>query len=328
LNVAINGFGRIGRSVLKICLDRNVNVVAINDLTSPKNLAYLLKYDSVYGVYNKEVSYGEDWLKIGSKKIKVFKEPEPGKLPWRKLKIDVVIESTGRFTDRKEALRHINAGAKKVIISAPAKNPDITVCPGVNLDKLKRKDRVISVASCTTNALSPVVKILNDVFGIEKGFMTTVHAYTPTQAILDGPSNKMRKGRAGAINIIPTTSGATDAVTEVIPEMRNKIDGVAMRVPIMCGSIVDFVAVLKKNTNAKIVNETFKRYSKKEMKGILEYTEEELVSSDVIGNSHSSIVDGLSTQMLGNNMVKVLAWYDNEFGYSNRMVDVIKKLRG
>ena len=327
MNVAINGFGRIGRHVFKICLEKNVNVVAINDLTSPSNLAYLLKYDSIYGVYDKNISYGEDWIRVGNKKVKVLSEKDPEKLPWREMKVDAVVESTGFFTDRDGAMKHINAGAKKVIISAPAKNPDITICPGVNMDKLKKSDKIISVASCTTNALSPVAKILNDEFGIKKGLMTTVHAYTATQALMDGPNKKMRRGRSAVLNIVPTSSGATDAVTEVIPELKGKIDGVAMRVPVACGSIVDFVAELKKDVDVKKLNNTFKKYSNGKMKGILEYTEDEIVSSDVIRNPHSSIVDGTCTQVLGNNFVKVLAWYDNEYGYSNRMVDVIRRLK-
>lgn len=326
MRIAINGFGRIGRAVFRICLERNINVVAVNDLVEPRILAYLLKYDSVYGKF-KDVSYGNDYLKIGSKKIKLLSEREPGQLPWKKLKVDVVVESTGLFTERKEALRHINAGAKKVLISAPAKNPDITIVPGVNDKMLKKNHRVISVASCTTNALAPVVKVLNDNFGVEKGFMNTVHAYTSSQEIVDGPNKKLRRGRAGAVNIVPTTSGATKAVIETIPELKGKIDGLALRVPIACGSIVDFSAILKKNTDVKNVNNAFKRAAQKELKGILEYTEEEIVSSDVIGTKFSSIIDGLSTQMIGNNFVKVLAWYDNEYGYSNRLVDVIKKLR-
>ncbi|MAG53086.1 MAG: type I glyceraldehyde-3-phosphate dehydrogenase [Nanoarchaeota archaeon] len=327
MNVAINGFGRIGSHVFKICLDRNVNVVAINDLCDPKILSHIIKYDSVYGKYSKEVSYGEDWIKVGSKKIKVLNEENPGQLPWKKLKVDVVVECTGKFKDRKEALRHVNAGAKKVLVSAPGKGLDKTIVPGVNLEKLKKKHRTISVASCTTNALAPVVKVLNDKFGIEKGFMTTVHAYTSSQYLIDGPNKKIRRGRAAAVNIVPTTSGATKAVVEVIPELRGRLDGVALRVPVSCGSIVDFVGVLKKNTDAKSVNEVLKKAAEKEMKGIIEYSDEELVSSDIIGNKHSSIVSGIDTQVLKNNLVKVLAWYDNEFGYSNRMVDIIKRLR-
>jgi glyceraldehyde 3-phosphate dehydrogenase len=231
------------------------------------------------------------------------------------------------FTERRDALRHINAGAKRVLISAPAKNPDRTVCPGVNLQDLRKNERIISVASCTTNALAPVAKVLDEEFGVEKGFMTTVHAYTSSQNLVDGPHKKVRRGRNAATNIVLTTSGATKAVVEVIPGLKGKLDGLAMRVPVASGSIVDFVAILKKNTDAKTVNGAFKKYAKKEMKGVLDYTEEELVSSDIIGNSHSSVVDGLSTQMLGHNMVKVLAWYDNEYGYSHRMVDVIKRSR-
>ena len=327
MKVAINGFGRIGRAVFRVCLERGINIVVINDLTEPKNLAYLLKYDTVYGRLKKEVSYGKDFLKVGNKKIKLLSIKEPGQLPWKKLGVNTVVESTGLFTERKEALRHINAGAKKVLISAPAKGADITIAPGVNNKSLKKNHRIISVASCTTNALAPIVKVLNDKYGIEKGFMNTVHAYTSSQNIVDGPHKKLRRGRAGAANIVPTTSGATKAVIEVIPEVKGKLDGLALRVPITCGSIVDFTALLKKNTDAKNVNNAFKEAAKKELKGVLDYTEDEIVSSDIIGTNFSSIVDGLSTQMIGNNFVKVLAWYDNEYGYSNRMVDVIKMLR-
>tara|TARA_Y100000310_G_scaffold343660_1_gene452323 strand:- start:1610 stop:2596 length:987 start_codon:yes stop_codon:yes gene_type:complete len=327
LNIAINGFGRIGSHVFKICLDKRVNVVAINDLCDSKVLAHLVEYDSVYGKYDKEVSHGDGWIKVGGKKIKVLNEKEPGQLPWKKLKIDVVLECTGKFKDRKEAMRHLNAGAKKVVISAPGKNLDKTVVYGVNDQDLKKKDRVISVASCTTNALTPVVKVLNDKFGIEKGFITTVHAYTSSQYLIDGPNKKIRRGRAAAVNIVPTTTGATKAVVEVIPELRNKLNGIALRVPVSCGSIVDFVCVLNKNVDVKVLNEVLKKSSEKEMKGVLEYSEDELVSSDIVGNSHSGVISSVDTQVLKNNMVKVLIWYDNEYGYSNRMVDVVKRLK-
>ena len=327
MNIAINGFGRIGRSVFRAALERNINIIAINDVHGPKDAAYLLKYDSVYGNYNKEITYNNDYLKINNKKIKVLSERDPGKLPWKKLNVHTVVESTGIFTERKGALSHLNAGAKKVLISAPAKNPDITIVPGVNHDKLKKSHRIISLASCTTNALAPVAKVLNDKFEIETGFMTTAHAYTTTQGLLDSSNEKLRRGRAAATNIVPTTSGATKAVVEVIPELKGKIKGLALRVPVPCGSIVDFVAVLNKNTNVKVINETFQKAAKNEMKNIMDYKEEELVSSDIIGNTHSAIIDGLSTQVLKNNLVKVLAWYDNEYGYSCRMADLIKMVR-
>jgi len=329
MRVAINGFGRIGRAIFKIGLERGINFVAINDLTNPENLAYLLKYDSVYGNYNKKVEAGSDFIKVNGEKIPIFSEENPEKLPWRKLKVDVVIESTGIFKEHEKASMHLKAGAKKVLISAPSKDPDIMVVLGVNENKLKKNHKIISMASCTTNCLAPVAKVLNDSFGIKKAFMTTVHAYTASQNILDGPHKKLRRGRAGAQNIIPTTSGAITSTSEVIPSLKGKLDGLAIRVPVMCGSIVDFVVELNKKTTTKAVNNAFRKAASGKMKGILQYSEEELVSSDVIGNSNTSIVDGLSTQIIGNsgNLVKVLSWYDNEYAYSCKMVDVIKMLR-
>tara|TARA_Y100000310_G_scaffold300691_1_gene336565 strand:- start:355 stop:1329 length:975 start_codon:yes stop_codon:yes gene_type:complete len=324
MKIAINGLGRIGRAVLKIGLEQGVNFVAVNDLTPIENLAYLLKYDTVYGVYDKSVSSGRDYIKIGNKKIKILAEPNPEKLPWKKLGVDAVVESTGLFTDRENAKKHLKAGSKKVLISAPAENPDITIVPGVN-DNLLKQQKIISVASCTTNALAPVVKVLNDEYGIKKGFFTTVHAYTSTQNIVDGPNKKLRRGRAAAANIIPTTTGASKAVIEVIPELKGKLEGLAMRVPVVSGSIIDVVVELNSKPTKEQVNNLFKKQAKK-LKGIIDYTEDELVSSDTIGNTHSSIIDGLSTQALGN-MVKVLSWYDNEYGYSCRMVDVLKSLK-
>jgi len=326
MRVAINGFGRIGRAVFKIAFEKGINIVAINDLASPENLAYLLKYDSIYGLYNKKIEIKNNTLIVNKKKIEIINERDPANLPWRELKIDYVIESTGLFTAREDAIKHIKAGAKKVLISAPAKNPDITVVPGVNTEKLKRQHNIISVASCTTNCLAPIAKILNDKFGIIKGFMTTVHAYTADQRIQDAPHKKLRRGRAAALSIVPTTTGATKAVSEVLPELKGKLNGLAIRVPIACGSIVDFVVQLKKKVTVEEVNNELKKVANTKLKGILQYTEDELVSSDIIGNSHSSIVDGLSTQVLGGNLVKILAWYDNEYGYSCRMVDVIRIL--
>jgi len=329
MKVAINGFGRIGRAVLKIALAKGIKVVAINDLTSPENLAYLLQYDTVYDNYEKRVSFGEDFIKIGWKKIKILAQPDPEELPWKKLKVDTVVESTGRFKHRMDAGKHIQAGAKRVVISAPAKDPDVTVVPGVNLDMLKKEHQIISVASCTTNCLAPVAKVLNDNFKIKKGFMTTVHAYTTTQKLLDGPHKKFRRGRAAAANIVPTTSGATTAIGEVLPELKYKLNGLAMRVPVLCGSIVDFVAEIEVPVIPQQINEALKKAAEKEMKGIIEYSDHELVSSAIIKNPHSAIIDGLSTQVIGNasNLIKVLAWYDNEWGYSNRMVDVLRRLK-
>ncbi len=326
MKVAINGLGRIGRNILKIGLEKGINFVAINDLTDIENLAYLLKYDSVYGPYDREVESEKDFIKIRNKKIKIFSEPNPCNLPWKKLGVDVVIESTGLFRKREDAEKHLKAGAKRVLISAPAKNPDITIVLGVNGNLLKKSHRIISVASCTTNCLAPVVKILNDSFGIKKGFVTTIHAYTTSQKLLDAPHKKLRRGRAAAINIVPTTSGATSAVGEVIPEMKGRLDGLALRVPVASGSIVDFVAELKKSVTKEEINKTLKRASRGKLNGILQYTEEEIVSSDIIKNTHSSIIDGLSTQVLGN-AVKILAWYDNEYGYSSRMVDILNMIK-
>ncbi|MBU3913829.1 MAG: type I glyceraldehyde-3-phosphate dehydrogenase [Nanoarchaeota archaeon] len=323
VKIAINGFGRIGRSFFKIALERGMEVVAINDLTSPDVLAYLLKYDSVYGNYEKKVELGNGFLIVDRKKIQIFSEKDPINLPWKKLNVDIVIESTGFFTDREGASKHLKAGAKKVLISAPGKNPDVTIVPGVNLDKLTNGHNIISMASCTTNCLAPVAKVLNDNFKIKKAFMTTAHAYTNDQEILDVPHKKLRRGRAAAINIIPTSSGATTSVAEVIPELKGKMDGLALRVPVACGSIVDFVAELERKVSAEEVNKALKKAADGNLKGILQYTEDALVSSDVVGNSNSSVVDGLSTQAIGN-LVKVLSWYDNEYGYSCRLADMIK----
>jgi len=325
MKVAINGFGRIGRIVLKRALEKGVNVVAINDLTDTETLAYLLKYDSVHGIYEKSIKAGKGFISVGGKKIIVSSEKDPEKLPWKKLGIDIVVESTGFFIDREGASKHIKAGAKKVLISAPAKNPDITIVLGVNEKKLKKSHNIISMGSCTTNCLAPIVKILNDKFGIKKGFMTTIHAYTSNQNILDGPHKKLRRGRAAAVNLVPTTSGATTSVVEVIPSLKGKMDGMAIRAPIACGSIIDFVATLGKSVTTEEVNNAMKNAAKK-LGGILEYTEDEIVSSDIIGNPNSSIFDSKLTKVNGN-MVKVLSWYDNEYGYSCRMVDLIKMLK-
>ncbi|HDK42022.1 MAG TPA: type I glyceraldehyde-3-phosphate dehydrogenase [Candidatus Pacearchaeota archaeon] len=325
MKVAINGLGRIGRNVFKIALEKGVNVVAVNNMSGAKTLAYLLKYDSVYGKYDKKVEFGKDFVKINGKKIKVLSEADPAKLPWKKLGIDLVIESTGLFRKRKDAEKHLKAGAKKVIISAASKSADITIVLGVNQDKLKKQHKIISMASCTTNCLAPLAKVLEDTYGIKKGFMTTVHAYTTSQRILDSSHRKIRRGRAAATNIVPTTSGATTATIQVIPNLKGKLDGLALRVPVACGSIVDFVAELNKSVTKEQLNNTLRKNASGKLKGILEYTEDEIVSSDVIRNPHSSIIDGLSTIVIGNT-VKILAWYDNEYGYSARMVDLIKLL--
>jgi glyceraldehyde-3-phosphate dehydrogenase type I len=324
--IAINGFGRIGRLVFKIGLEKGLNIVAINDLASLDNLAYLLKYDSAYGVYDKKVEMADGMLKVDGKKIKVFSQSDPLKLPWKDLGVDVVVDCTGIFKDHVKAELHLKAGAKRVLISAPSKDPDITVVYGVNHKDLKKEHKIISVASCTTNCLAPVAKVLDDNFGVKRGFMTTVHAYTSSQKIVDSPDKKFRRGRAAAYNIVPTTSGATSATAKVIPKLEGKMDGVSLRVPIVVGSIVDFVAELEKEATKEQINEAMKKAADSSLKGVLKYSEDEIVSSDIVKSEYSSIYDSLSTQVIGN-MVKVLAWYDNEYGYSCRMVDVIKSLK-
>ena len=324
--IAINGFGRIGRPALKIILDKhsNLEVVAINDLTDTKTLAHLLKYDSNYGIYEKDVSYDEEHIIINNKKIKVFAQRDPELLPWEKLKVDIVLECTGFFRNSEGANKHLKAGAKKVIISAPAKSEKInTFVLGVNEEKYDpKKDNIISNASCTTNCLAPVVKVLNDNLGIEKGFMTTVHSYTNDQKILDLPyEGDLRRARAAAMNIIPTTTGAAKAVIKTIPELEGKLDGMAMRVPTPVVSIVDFVATLKKSTNIEEVNNLFKEAAENNLKNILAVSEERLVSIDFKGNKFSSIVD-LPLTMVNENLVKICAWYDNEYGYTCRLVEM------
>jgi len=324
MKIAINGFGRIGRAVFKIAFERGLNIVAINDVHGPEDSRYLLKFDSIYGTYKNNVEEGKDFITVNNKKIKILSERDISKLPWKELDIDVVIESTGVFRDRDTCNKHITNGAKYVLLTAPAKGKalDITVVPGVNHNKLKQNHKLISIASCTTNCLTPILKVLNEKFKIKRALMTTVHAYTNDQNIHDNSHKNKRRGRAAALNIIPTTTGAAESVIEVMPELLGKINGLAVRVPVANGSLIDLVAELKSNFKIEDINNTFKKYSKSELKGILEYTEEELVSSDVINNSNSAVIDGLSTQKNGN-LVKVLAWYDNECGYSNRVVDVL-----
>ncbi len=325
VKIAINGFGRIGRQVLRIGLKKGFDFVAVNDLTDTKTLAYLYKYDSSHGVSDEEVSFDEKNIIINGKKILVLAEKDPAKLPWKSLGAEIVIESTGLFTDKEKAGLHLNAGAKKVIISAPAKGDVKTIVLGVNEHEYdKSKDNIISNASCTTNCLAPVVKVLNDNFGIDYGFMTTIHAYTNDQKILDLPHKDLRRGRSAAVNIVPTTTGAAVAVTEVIPALKGKLDGVSIRVPVPCGSLTDFVCTLKKDTTKQEVNKLFENVSRFHLKNILQYTEDELVSSDIVGNPNSSIFDAKSTMMLNPRYLKVFAWYDNEWGYSSRVVDLIK----
>jgi len=326
VRVGINGFGRIGRIVFRAAQGergKDIDFVAVNDLTDPENLAYLLKYDSVHGRFNGEVSHDGDSIIVNGKKIRVFAEKDPANLPWKDLGVDIVIESTGRFTDGNLAKKHLDAGAKKVIISAPAKNEDITIVLGVNEDKYDpQKHHIVSNASCTTNSLAPVVKVLHDTFGIRKGFMTTVHSYTNDQRILDFPHKKYARGRAAAVSIIPTTTGAATAVTVVIPELKGKLNGLALRVPTPNVSITDFVAELERNTTVEEVNSVLKEAAEGKLKGILGYTDEPLVSRDFNGDPHSSIVNAQST-MVVENLVKVLTWYDNEWGYSSRIVDLV-----
>jgi len=337
LRVAINGFGRIGRSFLKASLkDKEfmdlIEIVAINDLTDARTLAHLFKYDSVFGKFDGtvevvEVGNNRSVLMINNLPVKVIAEKDPSGLPWKDLGIDLVLESSGRFNDAKEAAKHIRAGAKKVIISAPAKQPDSTILIGVNDNSYdNEKHSVVSMASCTTNCLAPVIKVLNDKFGIESGYMTTTHAYTNDQRLLDLPHKDLRRARAAMMSIIPTTTGAAKAIGTVIPELNGRIDGMALRVPVSDGSISDIVLTLKKEVTKEEVNTALKTASDTRLKGVMEYTEEPLVSSDIIGNPHSSIVDGLSTMVLGDRSktVKVLSWYDNEWGFSCRLVDLFK----
>ena len=330
LKVAINGFGRIGRNVLRAMTQKQVErVVAINDLTDTKTLAHLLKWDSVHGKFDGEIGYDDENIIVRGHKIKVLKERDPAKLPWEKLGVDVVLESTGFFTDRDKAELHLSkAGAKRVLISAPAKDPDATICVGVN-DQIydSEKHKIVSNASCTTNCLAPLAKVLNDKFGVARGFMSTIHSYTNDQRILDFPHKDLRRARAAAVNIIPSTTGAAKAIGEVVPELKGKLNGGAFRVPTADGSVTDFTAVLDKDATVDAVNAAFKEAaSDKSYKGVLEYTDEPLVSEDIVGNPHSCIFDSQLTLMLGNRFVKVVGWYDNEWGYSNRCVELMELL--
>jgi glyceraldehyde 3-phosphate dehydrogenase len=324
MRIAINGFGRIGRNVLRASLgSEDLEFVAINDLTDAKTLAHLLKYDSVFGAIEKEVDFSDNSISVGGKEISIISERDPSRLPWKEYEIDLVMECTGLFTAREKASTHLEAGAKKVIISAPAKEPDLTVCMGVN-DNVYDPSRhhLISNASCTTNCLSPVAKVLVDEYGIKRGLMTTIHSYTNDQKILDLPHKDLRRARAAALSMIPTTTGAAKAVSLVIPELKGKLDGIAVRVPTPSVSLVDLVAELDKDASEDDINNSVKRAAEGSLKGILQYCDEPLVSIDFKGNSHSSIFDGLSTKVLGNRMVKVFAWYDNEWGFSCRMRDL------
>lgn len=324
VKVGINGFGRIGRNVFRAALNNpEVEVVAVNDLTDANMLAHLLQYDTVHGKLDQQVSVDGDTIVVGDHRIKVLAERDPAALGWGDLGVEVVVESTGRFTKREDAAKHLEAGAKKVIISAPANGEDITIVMGVNEDKYDAANHhVLSNASCTTNCLAPFAKVLNDKFGIVRGMMTTVHSYTNDQQILDLPHKDYRRARAAAENIIPTSTGAAKAVALVLPELKGKLNGMAMRVPTPNVSVVDLVAELDKSVTAEEVNAALKEAAEGELKGILAYTDEPLVSTDYNGDAHSSTVDGLSTMVMEGNMVKVLSWYDNETGYSNRVVDL------
>lgn len=325
MRVAINGFGRIGRALLRASRGYNeLAIIAINDLTDAKTLAHLLKYDSVHGIFAADVKAGDGSITVDGKEIKILAITEPEKLPWKDLGVDIVIESTGRFTDKPSASRHLNAGARWVIISAPAKEPDITVCIGVNEETLDLgKHKIISNASCTTNCLAPVAKVIHNEFKITRGLMTTIHSYTNDQRILDLPHKDLRRARAAALSMIPTTTGAAKAVGLVLPELKGKLNGLAIRVPTPNVSVIDLVAELAKDVTTDDINAALKRASEGPLKGILQYSENPLVSIDFNGNAHSAIVDATLTMVLEGRMAKVLAWYDNEWGYSSRLRDLI-----
>jgi glyceraldehyde 3-phosphate dehydrogenase len=324
IKVGINGFGRIGRNVFRVIAAReDIDVVAINDLADARTLSILLKYDSVHGRFDGDIEAKEDTLVVEGKEVKLTKEKDPAGLPWKELGVDIAIESTGIFTKKADCAKHLEAGAKKVILSAPAKDQlDATIVMGINENDLSPEHKIVSNASCTTNCLAPLVKVINDNFQIEKGLITTIHAYTNDQNVADMMHKDLRRARAAAVNIIPTTTGAAKAIGEVIPELKGKLDGMAMRVPVANGSVTDLVATVKKNVSIEEVNSAFKAAADNELKGILEYCEDPIVSSDIIGNEHSCILDAMSTCVIGGNLIKVIGWYDNEWGYSNRMVDL------
>jgi glyceraldehyde 3-phosphate dehydrogenase len=328
IKVGINGFGRIGRNIMRASLgSRDIDFVAVNDLTSAATLAHLLKYDSILGNLHADIRASGDKISVDKEEFQVLSVKDPAQLPWKDLGVEIVFESTGLFTDRDSAAKHLAAGAKKVIITAPAKKPDITVVLGVNEDKYDPKaHQIISNASCTTNCLAPVAKVLHERFTIRKGWMTTVHSYTNDQNLLDLPHKDLRRARAAALSIIPTTTGAAVAVGEVLPELKGRLDGIAMRVPTPNVSVVDLAAIVEKRTSAAEVNAAFEEASKHALKGLMQYVQEPLVSIDFKGNPHSSIVDAPYTSVMEGDFVKVLAWYDNEWGYSNRCVDLVRHL--
>ncbi len=326
LKVGISGFGRIGRLVVRAAVDRGVPLefVAVNDITDAPTLAHLLKYDSIHRVWPKAGPAVDGGLEVAGRRIKVLSEKDPAKLPWKDLGVEVVLESTGKFTDRAGAAQHLTAGARNVLVSAPAKGGDLTFVIGVNHGQFdKAKHQVVSIGSCTTNCLAPVAKVLDDLVGIEKGFMTTIHAYTNDQKILDLPHKDLRRARAAGMSMIPTSTGAAKAIGEVLPGLKGKLDGLAVRVPTPDGSLVDLVVQVKQPTTKEAINTAMKAAAEGPMKGILEYGTEPIVSTDVIGNPHSSVFDSLSTNVMGGNLVKVLSWYDNEWGFSQRVVDAL-----
>lgn len=329
MNIAINGFGRIGRAAFKAILEKpDLKVAAINDLAGAKTIAHLLKYDSCYGRYKKQISYANDNIIVDGTRFMVLAEKEPAHLPWRDLNIDIVLECTGKFTKKEEAAKHLDAGAKMVIISAPAKSEDIkTIVLGVNEEKLTKNDKVISMASCTTNCLAPVAKIIRDSFGIKKAVMTTIHSYTADQNLVDGSHRDLRRARAAAINIVPTTTGAATATAKTVPELKNKFDGLSMRVPTAVVSLSDIIFLTKKKLTLEKVSQAFKQAASGKYKNIVEVTEEDLVSSDYIGNPASAIVDLNLTKIIDGDMLKVIAWYDNEWGYSSRLADLCGYIR-
>lgn len=326
VRVAINGFGRIGRALLRSALrDPDLEWVAINDLTDARTLAHLLKYDSIHGILSAQVEAGKNCLKIDGREIEILTRQDPKDLPWKDLGVDIVVESTGRFEDRASATKHLNAGAKKVVISAPAKDPDLTIVLGVNEGQYDpSRHHIISNASCTTNCLAPVAKVLHRTFGIEKGLMTTIHSYTNDQRLLDLPHQDLRRARAANLSMIPTSTGAAKAVALVLPELKGKLDGMAIRVPTPNVSVVDLVAHVQREGTEADVNDAFRKASQGDLKGILDYREDPLVSIDFNGDTHSGIVDGQLTRVMGQRLVKVMAWYDNEWGYSCRLRDLVK----
>mgnify|MGYP000090170782 CR=1 FL=1 len=326
MKIAINGFGRVGRAVFRIALEKKINIVAINDIHGIEDAAYLLKYDSVYGNYKGKISIKGNNLIVDGKKIQVIQETDPAKLPWGKLKVDIVVESTGAFKERGDLLKHIQSGAKRVLITRPLDDPDVTILPGVNNKDLKKSHKLVSSASCTTNAVAPIVKVINEKLGIKKSLFTAIKGYTSSQNLLDGANKRdKRRGRSAAVNMVPTTTGASKAVVKVLPELKGKINGLSVRVPVPDGSLADIVIELKKPASVEEVNAILKESAKKEMKGIIEYSKEGLVSMDIIRNSHSAIVDSLMTYSK-ESIIKILAWYDNEHGYSSRVVDLIKMM--